>query len=88
MTKPVALQLCGRALPWVARAEHLGHVLIENGTMRHDAAEKRAQFINCYVKICETFSFTHPAEQLQAIEKYCTSVYGLNLYDFNTRSSV
>lgn len=42
LPKPVPLQLCGRALPWVARAEHLGHALSEDGTMKQDAREKRA----------------------------------------------
>ena len=37
LTKSVALQLFGQALPWVARAEHLGHALSEDGTMRRDA---------------------------------------------------
>ena len=81
--KPVPLQLCGRALPWVARAEHLGHALSEDGTMKRDACEKRAQFIDSSVKIRESFNFAHPIEQLNAIEKYCTSIYGSNLYNFN-----
>ena len=53
--------------------------------MRRDAVEKREQFIDCSVKIHETFSFVQPNEQLQAVEKYCTSVYGSNLYDFNRK---
>ena len=44
--KPAPLMLCGLALPWVARAEHLAHALSEDGTMRQDAREKRAQFID------------------------------------------
>ena len=84
LPKPVPLMLCGQALPWVARAEHLGHALSEDGTMRRDAVEKRAQFIDSSVKIRETFHFAHPNEQLQAIEKYCTSVYGSNLYNFDS----
>jgi hypothetical protein len=83
LPKPAPLLLCGRPLPWVARAEHLGHALSEDGTMRRDAREKRAQFIDLSVKIRETFGFAHPVEQLKAVEKYCTSVYGSNLYDFN-----
>jgi hypothetical protein len=83
LQKPAPLLLCGRALPWVDRAEHLGHALSEDGTMRRDAREKRAQFIDLSVKIRETFGFAHPVEQLKAVEKYCTSVYGSNLYDFN-----
>ena len=82
LQKPAPLLLCGRALPWVARAEHLGHALKEDGTMRQDAHEKRARFIDMSVKIRETFAFAHPEEQLQAVDKYCTSVYGSNLYNF------
>ena len=37
LQKPAPLLLCDRALPWVARAEHLGHALSEDGTMRQDA---------------------------------------------------
>ena len=81
--KPAQLLLCGRALPWVARADHLGHTLTEDGTMRSDAREKRARFIDLSVKIRETFAFAHPAEQLQAISKYCTALYGSNLYNYN-----
>ena len=35
------------------------------------------------MKIRESFSFAHPLEQLAAVEKYCTSVYGSNLYDYS-----
>ena len=83
LQKPAPLQSCGRDLPWVARAEHLGHTLTEDGTMRQDAREKRAQFIDCHVKTRETFDFAHPVEQLEAVEKYCCSLYGSNLYDYN-----
>ena len=83
MKKPAPLLLCGRPLPWVARAEHLGHALSEDGTMRQDAREKRARFIDMSVKIRETFAFAHPAEQLEAVTKYCTAVYGSNLYNFS-----
>ena len=83
LQKPALLKLCGRDLPWVARAEHLGHTLSEEGTMKQDAREKRARFIDSHVKVRETFSFAHPEEQLIAVEKYCTSLYGSNLYDFN-----
>ena len=85
LPKPASLQLCGRALPWVTRADHLGHALNEDGTMQRDATQKRAQFIDASVKIRESFSFAHPEEQLQAVEKYCTSVYGSNLYDFTSK---
>ena len=82
MQKPAPLLLCGRALPWVARAEHLGHALSEDGTMRQDAREKRARFIDSSVKTRETFAFAYPEEQMQAVSKYCCSIYGSNLYKF------
>ena len=53
--------------------------------MRQDAREKRARLIDSHVKIRETFSFAHPEEQLKDAEKYCMSLYGSNLYDFNDK---
>ena len=76
LPKPAHLVLCGRPLPWVERADHLGHALHEDGTMSQDCKEKRAQFIDSSVKIQESFGFAHPHEQIVAIEKYCTAVYG------------
>ena len=36
LLRPVPLVLCGRPLPWVERAEHLGHTLHQDGLMRQD----------------------------------------------------
>ena len=80
LPRPVPLQLCGSPLPWVERAEHLGHALHQDGSMRQDCREKRAQFIDSSSKIREAFSFAHPIEQILAVEKYCTAVYGSNLW--------
>ena len=33
ISRPAPLQLCGRPLPWVERADHLGHALHQDGTM-------------------------------------------------------
>ena len=87
VTRPVPLMLCNRALPWVERAEHLGHVLHENGAMTQDCVEKRAQFIDSSVKIREYFEFAHPIEQISATEKYCTSMYGSNLWNLDSREA-
>ena len=56
LAKPVPLVLCGRELPRVATAIHLGCELPETGTMDHDAYVKKAIFIDKSVKIKETFS--------------------------------
>ena len=85
LAKPVNLNLCGKELPWVDRAEHLGHALHSDGTMRQDIKEKRAQFIDTAVKIKESFSTAYPPQQIYAIEKYCCSWYGSSLWDLNSK---
>ena len=87
LPRPAPLQLCGSPLPWVVRAEHLGHALHQDGTMRQDCREKRAQFIDTSSKIREAFSFAHPVEQIMAVEKYCTSVYGSNLWELSGKEA-
>ena len=52
--------------------------------MTQDTLEKRAQFIDTSVKIRESFHFAHPAEQILAVEKYCTAAYGSNLWDLGS----
>ena len=49
--------------------------------MRQDCRERRAQFIDTSSRIREAFSFAHPVEQILAVEKYCTAVYGSSLWD-------
>ena len=51
LSKPAHLVLSGRPVPWVERADHLGHALHEDGTMSQDCKEMRAQFIDSSVKI-------------------------------------
>lgn len=78
---PAPLVLCGRPLPWVESANHLGHKLHESGTMEHDACCKRAQFLNRSCELQEQFSFAHPVELLQSIKLYACSFYGSNLWE-------
>ena len=52
--------------------------------MRQDCRKKHAQFIDSSVKVREAFSFAHPLEQILATEKYCTSLYGSNLWDLSS----
>ena len=46
--------------------------------------ENQAQFIDSSVKIREGFGFAHPAEQITAVQKYCTAVYGSSLWDLGS----
>ena len=81
LVKPAPLTLCGRDLPWVSTATHLGHELHETGDMEHDALVKRALFIDQSVRLRESFSFTSPVEILGAMKVYCCSYYGSMLWD-------
>ena len=81
LPKPLPLLLNDCPLPWVERADHLGHTLHQDGTMKQDCRQKRAKFINESVKIREAFGFAHPVEQLTAVEKHCCSMYGSNLWN-------
>ena len=55
--------------------------------MSQDCREKRAQMIDSSVKIRESFDFAHPAEQILAVSKYCSAVYGSNLWDLGSREA-
>ena len=77
---PVPLILCQKELPWVHRCDHLGHSLTTDCVMTQDCREKRAQFIDSSVKVKEMFGFAHPVEVMSAVEKYCTSWYGCNIW--------
>ena len=64
LSKPDPLTLCGRDLPWVTTATHLGHELHESGTMEHDSLVKRAVFIRNSTEVREVFGFANPVEVL------------------------
>ena len=53
--------------------------------MKQDAREKRARFIDSSAKTREMFAFAHPLEQIAAIDKYCCSIYGSNIYTFRDK---
>ena len=84
LPKPAPLTLCGKELPWVASATHLGHELHETGTMDHDITMKRAEFINKSTEIREMFSFANPVEVLKAIKVYAADLYGSNLWQLGS----
>ena len=84
--KPDHLMLLGERLPWVASADHLGHVLHESGTMDQDAMVKRARFIDKTVGIREAFSFAYPCQVIRAVQIFACDAYGSMLYDFTSAS--
>ena len=87
LSKPAPLRLCGRDLPFVETATHLGHELHETGTMDYDTRVKKAQFISNSLEIREVFNFASPAEILVAIKVYSCSFYGSNLWELGGNMS-
>ena len=83
LSKPAPLVLCGRELPFVAQADHLGNMLTEHGNMEKDAAVKRAKFIQSSVETKELFKWAAPAEIIKATKVYSSSFYGSNLWDLS-----
>ena len=81
LSKPAPLTLCGRDLPWVESANHLGHMLHQSGTMDHDASIARAKFIDQSVETRQAFSFASPVEIIRALNVYCSSHYGSMLWE-------
>ena len=82
VAKPSPLTLCGRDLPWVSSANHLGHELHESGSMELESKMKKAEFINKSVEVRETFNFANPVEILSATKLSCSSFYDSVLRDF------
>ena len=81
LAKPAPLTLCGRELPFVKQADHLGNTLTEEGNMEHDVEIKRAKFINSAVEVEEVFKAAAPSEVVKALKVYSSSFYGSNLWD-------
>ena len=86
-TCPDKLQLLGQLLPWVEQANHLGHILHQSGTMDHDAAVKRARFIDKTLDLRETLAFALPGQVLRAVQIYASDLYGAMLYDLSSPAS-
>ena len=78
---PVPLQLYGVDLPWVDKATHLGHELHKDCNMEYDTNCKRGKFIESSTSIRETFSFAEPTQMLQAVQVYCSDMYGAMLWN-------
>ena len=76
LAKPAPLLLCGRPLPWVSTATHLGHEIHESGEMTHDTTVKRAILIGKTVEVRDSFPFASPPSVLRALQVYCSSYYG------------
>ena len=55
ISPPARLYLYSSPLPWVKKADHLGHLLGWDARMEHDGRQKLAQYIDESVKMRENF---------------------------------
>ena len=76
LAKPAPLMLCGRPLPWVSQASHLGHEFSKDGRMQTNTKMRHGAFIGRCLEVQEAFSFAAPSEVLRAIKLYCSGLYG------------
>ena len=88
LSKPAPLTLCGRDLPWVSTATHLGHELHESGLMEYDAGIKKAIFVKQSVEVREAFGFAIPIDIVSAMKVYCSSFYECMLWLWGCGTSV
>jgi hypothetical protein len=71
------LQLDGKDLPWVEKADHLGHTLRQVTNMDKDCQRARGRFIDKSLDIRKQLSFAQPGHILKAIQIFCTDAYGI-----------
>ena len=68
---PKQVLLDGKNLPWVEKADHLGHVMHQSGTMKADGARARGSFMTKSSDIRDNLYFADPRQRVQAIQLYC-----------------
>ena len=81
---PDPLQLDGKDLPWVEKADHLGHILHQVTSMDKDCHRARGKFIDKSVDIRNQFCFAEPEQVLKAVQILCTDAYGSMLWDLSS----
>ena len=84
---PDNLQLNDHVLPWVQKADHLGHVLSQHCNMDTNARILKAKYIEKTIEIRETFSFAHPEQVLRALDIFSSDCYGLMLHDLASQAT-
>ena len=80
--RPAQLSLCGRLLPWVDQAAHLGHEIHKSGSPDVDCNMARGRYIGTSSEVLAMFDFATPEQKLTAIQTYCCSWYGSMLWEF------
>ena len=77
---PAPVKLCGRVLPWVERADYLGHVIHHTASQDLDCNSARGAYIGTSNEILNMFSFATAAQKLTAVQTYASAWYGSMLW--------
>ena len=76
------LTLCGKRLPWVGYAKHLGNTAVNNiDYMSQDTAEKIAQYITRNNDLPQEFPFPHPTTKCLIKYIFITQFTGSSLWN-------
>ena len=84
---PAPVKLCGRILPWVERADHLGHVMHYTASQDLDTNSARGSYIGTSNEILNMFSFATPAQKLTAVQTYACAWYGSMLWSLYSEAA-
>ena len=84
---PAPVKLNDRVLPWVERADHLGHILHCSASQDLDSNTARGAYIGTSNEILNMFSFATPAQKLIAVQTYACAWYGAMLWDIYSPSA-
>ena len=84
---PAPVTLCGRVLPWVERADHLGHTISYTGSQDLDCNAARGSYIGTSNEILNMFAFGSAAQKLYAVQTYSCAWYGAMLWSLYSESA-
>ena len=79
--EPIPIILEDKSLPWVLSWPHLGHILHQDESMRHDLMKKRGEFIGKLHSLRQEFGNKDPIVFMNLVSIYLSSFYGSNLWD-------
>ena len=68
-------------LPWVSQVDHLGHIIHESGSQDVDCRKARGSYIGSSTELLGIFHFCSPLQKLSAVQTYCCSFYGSNIWN-------
>ena len=81
---PDPVFLDGKQLPWVERADHLGHVLHQTLSMESDSRRARGSFMTRASDIRDNLYFSEPIQKMRSINLNCCDAYGAMLWDLQS----